>query len=226
MNIYAIGDLHLSSTEDKSMDKFGWINHEQKIFDDWQEKVQDDDIVIIAGDISWALKYEDAIIDLKKISNQKGKKILIKGNHDFWWTSIKKLSNFDETMFFMQNNIYISGDYVLCGTRGWVCPNDIAFDENDKKLYERESIRLQNNLELAKRTEKEIILIMHYPPTNDKKESSNFTKLIDEYKVKTVIYGHLHGKLSFDTSLKGLVQDTNYHLVSCDYLNFKLKKII
>lgn len=226
MNIYAIGDLHLTSDKDKSMEKFGWINHEQKIFNDWQNKVKDDDIVIIAGDISWALKYEEALLDLAKIAIQKGKKILIKGNHDLWWTSIKKLSGFNEDMFFIQNNIYETRDYVICGTRAWICPNDTMFDENDKKIYIRESLRLENSLKLAKNTGKEIILILHYPPTNDKKQESNFTKLIKDYGVKTVIYGHLHGKDSFELSYKGMMDGVSYHLVSCDYLDFKLKKII
>ena len=225
MNIYAIADLHLSSDGSKSMEKFGWTDHENKIWQDWNNKVQDDDIVIIAGDISWALKLDDALKDLEKIANQKGKKILIKGNHDFWWTSIKKLENFNENIFFIQNNIYETNDYVFCGTRGWTCPNSEHFSEQDKKLYEREVIRLQTAISLAKSTQKEIILILHYPPTNEKKERSKFVDLIEENNIKTVIYGHLHGSQSFDLSYKEIVNNVHYHLVSCDYLNFKLKKI-
>lgn len=225
MNIYAIADLHLTHDSSKSMEKFGWTDHENKIFNDWKDKVQDEDIVIIAGDISWALKLEDAYLDLEKIKKQKGKKILIKGNHDYWWNSIKKIINYDKNMFFIQNNIYEISDYVFCGTRGWICPNDEYFSKDDEKIYKREIIRLKNAITLAKTSNKEIILLLHYPPTNDKKEESDFTKLIKENNIKTVIYGHLHGEKSFDASYKGKIKNTNYHLVSCDYLDFKLKKI-
>lgn len=227
MNIYAIGDLHLSySTPEKSMEKFGWTNYQNRIFDDWSEKVKDNDIVLIVGDISWATRTEEAFIDLEKIASMKGKKILIKGNHDYWWQSISKIKNYNEDMFFMQNDIYELDEYVICGARGWLCPNKLKFDEQDKKLYERESIRLKVSLELAKSTKKKIILLLHFPPTNDEMEESNFTRLIEEYNVEKVIYGHLHGFESFSTSYDGMVRGTDYTLVSADYLDFRLKKIV
>ena len=226
MNIFAIGDLHLSnSLPEKSMEKFGWINHQQKIFENWEQNVKDEDIVLLVGDISWAMKLEDAFADLAEIAKMKGQKILIKGNHDFWWQSLNKIKNYDEHMFFMQNNVYEIEDYVICGTRGWLCPNRIKFDEYDEKTYKREVLRLENSLILASKCNKQIILLLHFPPTNDEKQESDFTRLIQSYKVKTVIYGHLHGQESFNLSYKGLVDDVNYHLVSADYLDFKLKKI-
>ena len=227
MNIYAIGDLHLSySNPEKSMEKFGWKDYQSRIFQDWQEKVTNADIVFVVGDISWAMKIEDAYIDLEKIAVMKGKKIFIKGNHDYWWQSISKIKNYNEDMYFIQNDIYELDDYVVCGVRGWLSPNDLKFDEQDEKLYKRETIRLRQSLELAKTTQKKIIVLLHFPPTNDKKEESNFSKLIQEYNVDIVIYGHLHGKESFNTSYEGLVNNTFYHLVSADYLDFKLKKIL
>lgn len=226
MNIFAIGDLHLSnSLPEKSMEKFGWINHQHKIFENWEQNVKDEDIVLLVGDISWAMKLEDAFADLAEIAKMKGQKILIKGNHDFWWQSLNKIKNYDEHMFFMQNNIYEIENYVICGTRGWLCPNRIKFDEDDEKTYKREVLRLENSLILASKCNKQIILLLHFPPTNDEKQESDFTRLIQSYNVKTVIYGHLHGQESFNLSYKGMVDGVNYHLVSADYLDFKLKKI-
>ncbi|EFM39340.1 Ser/Thr phosphatase family protein [[Eubacterium] yurii subsp. margaretiae ATCC 43715] len=226
MNIFAIGDLHLSnSLPEKSMEKFGWINHQQKIFENWEQNVEDEDIVLLVGDISWAMKLEDAFVDLAEIAKMKGQKILIKGNHDFWWQSINKIKNYDEHMFFMQNNVYEIEDYVICGTRGWLCPNRIKFDEQDEKMYKREVLRLERELIEASKYNKKIILLLHFPPTNDEKQESDFTRLIKKYNVKTVIYGHLHGQESFNLSYNGMIGDVNYHLVSADYLDFKLKKI-
>ena len=225
MNIFAIGDLHLSnSLPEKSMEKFGWIRHQQRIFENWEQNVKDEDIVLLVGDISWAMKLEDAFADLAEIAKMKGQKILIKGNHDFWWQSLNKIKNYDEHMFFMQNNVYEIEDYVICGRRGWFCPNRIKFDEHDEKTYKREVLRLESSLILASKCNKQIILLLHFPPTNDEKQESDFTRLIQSYKVKTVIYGHLHGQESFNLSYKGLVDDVNYHLVSADYLDFKLKR--
>lgn len=227
MNIYAIGDLHLSySNPDKSMEKFGWINYQEKIFADWQEKVCDEDVVFVVGDISWAMKLEDAYTDLEKIAMMRGKKIFIKGNHDYWWQSISKIRKYNKDMYFMQNDVYNIDDYVVSGIRGWLSPNKLKFDEQDEKLYQRETMRLRQSLELAKSFQKKIILLLHFPPTNDEKEESNFTRLIEEYGVHMVIYGHLHGKDSFNTSYEGFVNGTLYYLVSADYLDFKLKKII
>ena len=226
MNIFAIGDLHLSnSLPEKSMEKFGWTNYQKKIFDNWEKNVHYDDIVLIVGDISWAMKLDDAFVDLSEIAKMKGKKILIKGNHDYWWQSLNKIKNYDDRMFFMQNNIYEINDYVFCGTRGWLCPNKIKFDEQDEKNYKREVLRLEKSLIMASQYNKKIILLLHFPPTNDEKHESDFTKLIKKYNVTTVIYGHLHGQESFNLSYQGLVDNVFYHLVSADYLNFKLKKI-
>lgn len=226
MSIYAISDLHLTQDESKSMEKFGWIDHERRIFADWKKKVCEDDLVLIPGDISWAMDMQDAYADLDKIKIMKGKKVLLKGNHDYWWGSVTRLNEYDSDMYFMQNTIYEYEDYVICGSRGWLCPNDKKFTEHDEKIYKREVLRVASSLKLAKKTGKQIILIMHYPPTNDKKESSDFTCLADEFEVKTVIYGHLHDKENHELSFLGKVGQTEYHLVSCDYLNFELKKIV
>jgi hypothetical protein len=226
MKIYAIGDLHLSSNSNKPMDIFGWHNHKEKIFEDWKNKVKAEDLVLLAGDTSWALHLEEAKQDLEEIDKLPGIKVLIKGNHDYWWSTISKMNDLFEDMFFLHNNIYVFGNYLICGTRGWLCPNETKFTEDDQKIYEREALRFKNSLEKTKKIEdKTIIAMLHYPPTNENYENSLFTDLINEYKVDKVIYGHLHGSDFFKTGLQGKVDATEYSLVSCDYLDFKLKEL-
>ncbi len=227
MNIYAIGDLHLSSNSNKPMDIFGWYNHKEKIFEDWKIKVKDDDLVLLAGDTSWALHLDEAKQDLDEITNLPGVKVIIKGNHDYWWSTISKMNKLYDNMFFLHNNIYVSNEYVICGTRGWLCPNETKFTSDDLRIYEREAMRFKNSLDKAKEySTKKIIAMLHYPPTNELYEKSLFTDLIDENKVDKVIYGHLHGGEFFGTGLQGMLNKTEYSLVSCDYLDFKLKQII
>lgn len=230
MRLFAIGDLHLSTSIDKPMNIFGnhWDNHEEKIFSDWRDRVGEDDIVLVVGDISWATKLDDAMLDLEKIEALPGKKYFIRGNHDYWWSTASALNKkFDDGMTFMNTKFETIGRYALCGTRGWTTPNDIRFEEQDQKIYEREANRLKISLESAKAAGyEEIILIMHYPPSDEKANESLFKDVIDEYKPKHVIYGHLHGEDSFEFGIKGRHDDVEYHLVSCDYLGFKLKEII
>lgn len=209
------------------MDIFGWMGHKEKIFEDWIMKVKEEDLVIIAGDTSWAISLDEAKGDLDEIEELPGKKVIIKGNHDYWWSSLAKMSNLYETISFLHNNCYEFNEYVICGTRGWICPNETKFDESDQKIYEREANRLRNSLEQgAKLKDKKIISALHYPPTNDKFENSMFTNLFKEYNVHKVVYGHLHGQDSFDSGLDGEFDFIEYHLVSCDYLDFKIKRIV
>jgi hypothetical protein len=229
MSIYVIGDLHLSFSTDKPMDIFGsnWDKHEQKIKEDWENKVTNDDLVLLTGDISWALKLEEAHQDLKWIDQLPGRKIIIKGNHDYWWSSLSKMNDLFESIDFIHNNYYQYKDYAICGSRGWICPNDSQFDEHDEKIYEREVGRLRRSIEMAiKDGFDQIIVMMHYPPTNDSFETSKFTQLFEEYGIQRVVYGHLHTQESFQAGLKGEVNGVEYLLTSCDYLDFKVKKIV
>lgn len=229
MRIFAIGDLHMSNSVDKPMDIFGehWIGHEEKIFDYWKKNVSDDDIVLVAGDISWASSLDDAIVDLDIISSMPGKKFLIKGNHDYWWSTATALNKlYGENMVFMNTKYENAGKYTICATRGWLCPNDVKFDEKDESIYKREANRLKISLEGAKKDGCEnIIVMLHYPPTNEKFEPSLFTEVIEKYSPKAVIYGHLHGHESFDMGLKGNINGIEYFLVSSDYLDFKLMEV-
>ncbi len=229
MGLFAIGDLHLSSGLDKPMDVFGeqWTNHYKKIEHSWIKSVGKEDIILIPGDISWAMHLKEAIKDLEWISSLPGKKILLRGNHDYWWGSITKMNTLFHNIYFLQNNYYTYKDWAICGARGWISPNKNRFTEQDHKIYMRELHRLNLSIEEAVKNNYSNILVMtHYPPTNDQLEPSGFTNMYERYKVKRVVYGHLHGEEAFKGSLQGEYRGTFYNLVSCDYLGFQPQKIL
>lgn len=232
MKIFAISDLHLSFDDQKPMNIFGsvWDNHWDDIVKNWNEKVGEEDIVLIAGDISWAMKLEEVKSDLDLIGALKGKKIIIRGNHDYWWSSYKKVKDIlPESMYAIQNNAFKFGNYVICGTRGWSVPEiGVESDPQDVKLYEREKLRLEMSLKEAKSMQEEgdvIIAMMHFPPFNSRYLSSYYTDLFKEYGVHSVVYGHLHGAQS-RTQLIYDKQGIKYYLTSCDKLNNILQPII
>lgn len=229
MSLYAIGDLHFSTSVNKPMNIFGnnWDDHEIKIIDSWRLKVKPEDTVLVLGDTSWGINLEEAKSDLDIISELPGQKFFVKGNHDYWWTTVTSLNKLYDNCKFMQTNFYEYGEYAICGGRGWICPNDVKFDSKDEQIYKREENRIRISLEAARKNGYEkIIVVTHYPPTNDKLEESLFTRLYEEYKVEKVIYGHLHGRESFKMGLKGIRNGVEYILASCDYLNFDLIKIL
>lgn len=231
MNLYAIGDLHLSFDEriEKPMDIFGprWKDHYRKLEENWREIVRENDAVIIPGDISWGLRLDEALADLEWVHNLPGKKILTKGNHDLWWMGVGKLNRLHDDMFFLQNtSIETAPGVYVCGSRGWVCPGTEGFSEHDEKIYKRELLRLEFSLkEAQKQNPKAIIAALHYPPTNDKMQGSGFTDLMERYGVKTCIYGHLHGKEAFKNGMQGVFNGVEYRLVSLDYLECTPKLI-
>lgn len=221
MKVYAISDLHLSLSGEKPMDIFGakWDGYLEKIEKDWQTKVTEDDVVLISGDISWAMKLEDAINDLEFIAKLKGKKILIKGNHDYWWQGINKVRNsLPNSIYALQNDSIKIGNYVFCGSRGWTVEGANDFTAQDLKIYHREVERFKLALKSAKNLIEEgdkLVCLIHYPPFNMRLENSLFTKLFEEYKVDKVVYGHLHGndvKTYPNISKNGV----EYYLTSCD----------
>ncbi len=223
MSIYAISDLHLSFSEgvEKPMGVFGpeWVNHAERTKENWMKTVSEEDTVILAGDLSWGIRIEEAMDDLDWLAALPGKKVLIKGNHDLWWTSINKLNKLYENIFFVQNNYSLVGDVAICGTRGWICPGDNDFTAHDENIYKRELLRLRFSLEEAiKGGHTTIIGALHFPPTNDKMQGSGFTDLFTEYGVKKVVYGHLHGKEAFSNGLEAILNGVEYRLVSLDRL--------
>lgn len=230
MKIFAISDLHLSINSDKPMNIFGpvWDGYLDKIKNSWS-RVKDDDVVLIAGDHSWAMKMADALPDLDYIAGLgKGHKIIIKGNHDYWWSSISALrKELPLGMYALQNDAVKIGDYIFCGSRGWTVPEQAHKTADDEKIYKREAIRLELSLQDAKRIQtnnEKIIVLMHYPPFNSKLEDSDFTKLFEKYEIETVVYGHLH---SYDKKQQLITHKNNvkYYLTSCDLVGNELIEI-
>ena len=223
-DLYAIADLHLAmdpSIGDKSMDMFGgaWVGHAERLRDVWLRLIEPEDVVFIPGDISWALKLPEAMADLAWIDALPGTKVLLRGNHDLWWSSMKKMRGLFPTVHFIQNDCMEFENYVLCGTRGWVCPGDPDFaGDHDKKVYEREILRLGMSLEKAAQTGKPIIAATHFPPMNRLREPSGFTELYHEYGVKTAVFGHLHGESVHKNAPEGEIDGISYRLVSLDRL--------
>ncbi|MEG1613641.1 MAG: metallophosphoesterase [Clostridia bacterium] len=227
MKIFSISDLHLSFSSDKPMDIFGdaWANYFEEITLDWQKKVADDDIVLIAGDISWAMSLENAIVDMLEVSKLKGKKVIIRGNHDYWWSSYAKVKAATKGLeiYPIQNNAIRFDGYVICGTRGWSIANEGA-NEDDKKIFNREIIRLEISLKEAVsklQTGDKLIAMVHYPPFDVNFANTPFTDLMEKYGVNKVVYGHLHGancRSALNISKNGI----EYYLTSCDKLANKL----
>jgi predicted phosphohydrolase len=225
MKVFAIGDLHLAGGTGKTMDRFGahWHDHDRKIFDAWERAVSDDDLVLIAGDTSWAMRLEEALPDLDRIGQVKGRKLLIKGNHDYWWQSKSKMARLLHPSIVAVNaTAVIVNRVAVAGTRGWTCPNETTLDEQDARIHTREVGRLHSALASLGGRESEfdtLIVALHYPPTNLLRQTSGFTDLIDEYGADLCVYGHLHGE-DIKSGLVGLRGKTNYHLVSADAVDF------
>ena len=224
MKIFAISDLHLASTCDKPMDVFGghWENYTEKIQSNWKEKISDKDLVLIAGDISWAMKLDEVHEDLKWIHELPGTKIMIKGNHEYWWKSISSVREIlPEGVFAIQNDAIKTHGYVICGTRGWTVPEKgKEMPEEDLKIYKREVERLKLTLMSAKTLQtdsEEIIAMIHFPPFNSEKEENEFTKLFEEYGVKTVVFGHIHGYTNCPKVCE--INGVTYYFTSCDHIN-------
>lgn len=233
MSIYVIGDLHLSFNTNKPMDIFGenWVGHEEKIRKDWINKVNNDDLVVLPGDFSWSTYLQETNKDFEYLNNLPGKKILLKGNHDYWWTTLTSMkrylheNNF-ETIDFLYNNSFGYEKYILCGTRGW----SLTDEENEGKLINRELQRLELSLKDGMKKygeDKEIIVFMHYPPitnTTILNQEMEFVKLMKKYNVKKCYYGHLHAA-SINDAIQGNVEGIDFKLISADNLDFKLEKI-
>lgn len=234
MSIFVIADLHLSLRVPKPMDIFGdnWSGHEEKIKKDWLEKVKENDLVILPGDFSWETYLENTKLDFGYLNSLPGKKLMLKGNHDYWWTTVTSMRKFlKENKFqnidFLYNNSFEYENKILCGTRGW----SLVDEEIDEKLINRELGRLELSLQDgAKKAgkNKEIIVFMHYPPITKNKilseEEMKFIELMKKYNVKRCYYGHLHGNSIYD-AVEGKIQGIELKLVSADGLDFKLIKI-
>lgn len=231
MKIFAISDLHLSFGANKPMEVFGgqWENYLPKIVADWQQKVADDDVVLIAGDISWAMKLEQTAEDFAFLQALPGKKIITRGNHDFWWSSISAVrAVLPDGIFALQNDAILLGNTIFCGTRGWAVPENGVFETaQDEKIFRREVIRLELCLESAKRLQtnnQDIVVMIHFPPVNSVRDDSEFSELFERFGVQKVVYGHLHGKKA-RADLMFEKNGVQYFLTSCDQLSNELALI-
>jgi predicted phosphohydrolase len=235
MNVWAIADPHLSLDPrvEKPMDVFGgsWVDHDRKLKDNWERLVEPEDLVIVAGDISWAMRLDEALADLAFLDALPGEKVILKGNHDLWWQSLSKIEKACEplkTLHFLQHSAFGMGGVVVFGTRGWTCPGSREFTESDLTIYRREALRLEMSLAQARgiadkagaETGKKPLLIgaMHYPPTNERQEPSEFTRIFGSSGAEMVVYGHLHGSNAFKNGPAGCLEGMEYRLVSLDKL--------
>ncbi|BAH08237.1 hypothetical protein CKR_3186 [Clostridium kluyveri NBRC 12016] len=228
MALFAISDLHLDITGNKPMGIFGynWIEHDVKIKKNWIDNISGEDTILVAGDISWSMNIKSGFGDLEWIHNLTGRKILVKGNHDYWWSSITKLNNLYKDMNFIQNNFFVYEDYAICGTRGWICPGSENFSTHDNKIYNRELLRMKNSLNSAvKAGYSKFIAMIHYPPIGEKFMHSDFKCMFEKYGVEKVIYGHLHGE-SLSKSITGVINGVEYILTSTDYINFNPIRVL
>lgn len=228
MAIFAIGDPHLSRAQPKPMDIFGpgWADHPQRLFAGWQATVSAADTVLVPGDISWAMTLDEARPDLEDIDRLPGRKVLVQGNHDYWWQSISRLRQLPlPTIRFIQNDHVVIEDVAICGSRGWILPGDRQWPddpEHNAKILAREVARLGLSLESARRSGAEQILVMlHYPPLLAAGEPSPFTTLLSSTPgVRLCLFGHMHGPDASVRAPQGEMDGVSYQLVAGDALDF------
>lgn len=230
MRLFAIGDLHLPGGEEKPMEVFGdhWENHFERIAQDWRSRVTQEDVVLLPGDTSWAMQLEAALPDLQAIGALPGRKVLIKGNHDYWWGGIGQVRRaLPEGVHALQHDALDVGDAVLCGTRGWVYPaGNEPLSQEDERIFNREMIRLEMALNSAVKLAdgRPVVVMLHYPPLYAQDRDTPFTRLLAKYPVHTVAYGHLHGA-GIRGGFTGMHQGIRYQLCSCDSLGFTLAEV-
>ncbi len=223
MAIYAIADLHLSLGTDKPMDIFkGWQDYKDRLEKNWRALVSDDDTVVVAGDISWAMKLEECFEDFKFLDSLPGKKILIKGNHDYWWATKKKIDEYLEQNNFSTINILFNNSFSvdgmnICGSRGWYYDADT---QADIKVINREVGRLKLSLDSVKDKETTPIVFLHYPPVYSELECEEIMDTLLSYGIKECYYGHLHGAYTHKNAITGNYKGINMHLISCDFVGF------
>jgi len=227
--LYAIGDLHLSHGIDKPMDVFGgkWVDYMDKLTQGFKV-LSEDDLCVMCGDISWGISLEESLEDFRYIENLPGKKILIKGNHDYWWTTVSKMKEFFEknelkSIDILHNNSFNYDDVAICGTRGWLSDDKLTAQQN-AKITARELIRLRASLEAAKDASK-ILCFLHYPPRLGNIICDDVISLLNEFGVKDCYYGHLHSE-GHRLATRGVHDGINYEIISADYINFTPQRVI
>jgi predicted phosphohydrolase len=228
MSLYAIGDLHLSFSTEKPMDVFGgkWDNYVEKLVEGFSI-LNNEDLCVICGDVSWSMNLEEALEDFKFIDSLPGRKIILKGNHDYWWNTVTKIYNFFRdngisTIDILHNNCWFYGDTAICGTRGWFFEENMQ-DPHDRKILNRELIRLEASLKAAGDRAKRCFF--HYPPRYRDYVCHEIIDLMKQYDVKSCHFGHIHGP-GHHFAVEGIIEGIEYSLVSADYIDFKPVKVI
>lgn len=227
MSVYVLGDLHLSFGTNKPMDVFGskWDRHYVKIEENWQQMVRPEDTVVINGDISWGMNLKGAYWDFDYIQRLNGSKLILKGNHDYWWETASKMNRFCEesgftSISFLHNNAVRVGDLALCGSRGWFLDEEDATGHN-QKMRDREALRLAASLEAGQKTgAPELVAFLHYPPVYPGFLCQEILDVLKRYQVKRCFYGHLHGP-SHQKAVLGQYDGVEFTLTSCDFTDFK-----
>lgn len=228
MALYAIADLHLSLGADKPMDVFrGWENYVERLEKNWRSLVTDADTVVIAGDISWGMKLEETERDFAFLNRLPGKKLLLKGNHDYWWSTRNKIDTYFaqrgfDTMRIVFNSAERVGDITVCGTRGWLYNAETA---EDRKIVARENGRLIASLKAAQVLGGTPVVFLHYPPVYDTAECAALLDTMLEYGVRDCYFGHIHGDHAAKKAPVGEYKGIRMHLVSCDYIRFMPKLV-
>lgn len=229
MALYAIGDLHLSFGTDKPMDVFGggWVSYTDKIKEGFSSLNQDD-VCVLCGDISWGISLEESLDDFRFIGNLPGKKIILKGNHDYWWTTAAKMKAFFEVndidgIEILHNNCYFYEGTAVCGTRGWMSDDEMGKEQN-AKIMSREVSRLRMSLEAARDSINKLCFF-HYPPRTTNLISDDLVSLMNEHDVAECIFGHLHGP-GHKYAVSGMLDGIEYKMVSADFVGFIPQKIM
>lgn len=223
MSLFVIADLHLSFGANKPMNIFrGWDNYEERLEKNWRSLVTDEDTVVIPGDISWAMKLNECYEDFKFIHNLPGKKLLLKGNHDYWWDTRRKIENYlrengFDSIEIVFNSAKAVGEYAVCGTRGWFYD---AEADSDKKVLNREVGRLRTSITEALKTGLEPVVFLHYPPAYGDQRCDDILNVLKEYNIKKCYYGHLHGSNVAKKAVTGEFEGINFKLISSDYVKF------
>lgn len=228
MSLYAIGDLHLSLNSNKSMDVFGgaWENYISKIQDGFSD-IRSDDVTVLCGDLTWSSTLKDSVEDFAFIERLPGRKIIVKGNHDYWWTTVTAAKKFFQqngikTIDILHNNCYTYGDIAICGTRGWLYAES-EDSEQDRKILAREAARLETSLKAAGAREK--LCFIHYPPRYNGYVCEHIVQVLEAYGVKQCYYGHIHSH-GHKWAVQGKVGSVEYKMISADYLKFKPLKVL
>lgn len=225
MALFVLADLHLSLGSDKPMDVFpGWERYVEKLERNWRSLVKETDTVVVAGDISWAMKLEDTYQDFAFLHGLPGTKLLLKGNHDYWWSTKSKIETYFaqngfDTLHILHNDAYLAEGKAICGTRGWLYNSET---EEDQKIVRREVGRLQASLNEAKRKDPqaERLVFLHYPPVYGNMACREILQVLEEEKIQTCYFGHIHGNQASRRAIRGDYKGIKMHLISCDYVNF------